>query len=131
MGQHTVETPRQERGTAGERADGDEEDSHVLDIGRHVGAQHREPNDADGREQRQPDAALPRAIRHERDQDGDQTGQHVRRHRVQLRLGGRPAQVGEQRRHEERDALHRDVDEEEAERADVVVDVEDSPLDVA
>lgn len=129
-GKRTIETPGQERRSTRESADGDEEDGHVLDVRRDIRTQHGEADDGDGRKQRQPDAALASAVRDERDEDGDETGQDVGRHRVQLGLGGGPTQVGEQCGHEKRDALHGDVDEEEAERADVVVYVENCPLDV-
>jgi len=48
-----------------------------------------------------------------------------------LGLGRRPAQVVQQRRHEERDALHGDVDEEEAKGAEVVCDVEHGAFHMA
>ncbi len=62
--------------------------------------------------------------------DGDQARGNVGGDRIELRHSVGPAQVLEDGRHENRKALHGDVDEEEAQGAGVVVDAEDGLSDV-
>lgn len=125
-----VQGPGQEAGAAGEGAERAEVDGAVLEAVAGPPPQHREAGDAQQGEGREPDAAHAGLVADEGDGDGDGRGGHVHGDGVVLGGGGGPAELVEDRGHEDRQALHRDVDAEEAARRDVVVDVEEGPPDV-
>ncbi len=130
QGKLTVEGPAQESRTAREGTDRDQEHGAVSDIIVVREPEQREAGQGKEREDGKVDAALLRLVADVGNGDGDDGGAHIRRHRVQLRLGVGPAEAKQDGRQEDRQALDRDVDEEEGKRARVVVDASDSLLDV-
>lgn len=126
----TVHCPTKETRAARESTDGDKKHGHVANVGVLDPSQDGEANHGEAGKRTQPDTTLPGLVAEPRHGDGNHAGAHVGRHRVKLRLGVGPAEVVEDGGQEHRETLDGDVDEEEGQGAGVVVDAENSSLDI-
>jgi len=125
-----IQSPGEERGAEREGARRSQEDGEVLDCLLLDGHEDRVPDNRHERAGEDEVAALLKVVTAPGHQDGPAAGDDVGRHGVELRLQGRPAEGVQNGGQEQREALHGDVDEEEADAADQVVDVEDGGLHV-
>lgn len=88
-----VGRPCEESGTAGERADCDQEDASVADVGIRNPAHDGETCNGGDSEDREVQTAAVGLVADESDCDGDQTSADVRRDGVELGLGGGPTKI--------------------------------------